>query len=52
MANTDIGNFLKMNENGWVEEKTELNMISPSAGLIENFLDDKKINVINCRKEM
>lgn len=51
-ANYDVGSFLKMNENGWIEEKADLNMISPSSVLIENFLEDKKINVINCRKEM
>ena len=45
-----MGQYLQINENGWVEEKLELNAIVPSVVQIESFLRDKETNVINRRK--
>jgi len=41
------GKYLQINENGWIEQKTELKVICPTDEQIERFLRNKETNVIN-----
>jgi len=43
------GKYLQINENGWIEQKTELKVICPTDEQIERFLRNKETNVINKR---
>ena len=46
------GDFIKLNENGWVEQKEVLDQICPTSKMVDQYLTDEKVHVIYCKNDL